>query len=170
MKTVFFFLFFVIIKSVSGVSQVSNKIFTLSLGYGYFNQIKKTDAGGNFWIQSEYKFSKSFSLAMEFENASFEIPVKYNSAELPNRQYFYDNSFAMLLKYYLPVSSKIQTSIGVGILYRLGSRDYYDSSISQAGMVSYKKTVEPTDALGFPVVLEGRYPFLRSLYWWQSEE
>lgn len=144
-------------------AQTDRKIFTLSLGYGYFNQIKNNDAGGNVWIQADYKFHKQISFAMEFENASFEIPIVYGTIGLPNRQYVIDNSFTLMCKYHLPSKSKIQIALGGGASYRLRTREYFDSITSISGS-SYSREIEITDAIGVPLGIEIRYPLTKFLH------
>ncbi|MBX9785625.1 MAG: hypothetical protein K2X48_20265 [Chitinophagaceae bacterium] len=161
-KSIFFILFIHI--SILSFSQVANKNFTLSIGYGYFNQFKNSDAGGNIWIQTDYKFSKSFSFATEFENARFAIPILYGVSGLPNRQFIYDNSFAFLPKYHFNLKTKLQVSAGAGFVYRLRARDHFDSTISNLGDRNYTRQVEATDNLGMPVILEIHYPLNQFLF------
>ena len=150
--------------SILSFSQAANKSFTLSIGYGYFNQVKGSDAGGSVWIQTDYKFSKNFSFTTEFDNASFKIPISYGVSALPNRQIFIDNSFALLTKYHFNFKSNLQASAGTGFVYRLRSRDYFDSTISSLGDRTFTRQVEATDNFGIPLIGEVRYPLNRFLF------
>lgn len=144
-------------------AQTDRKIFTLSIGYGYFNQIKNNNAGGNVWIQAGYKFHKQLSFAMEFENASFEIPKNFEPNGMFDSQYFIDNSFTLGVQYRLPLKSKFQIAFGTGISYRLRTKEYFDSLTSISGN-SYSSKIEFTDALGIPVFLELHYPITKYLF------
>ncbi|CAN5828835.1 hypothetical protein BH10BAC2_BH10BAC2_21400 [soil metagenome] len=109
MNRFFPLLFLSIFSSATSFSQANvpaEKEFRISTGLGFASATENTKAvGTDFWMQFEYKVSKPFSIAMEFENMTYKVPGYYDDLPVnPNEIKVHDNNFSLLVKYYFPTS------------------------------------------------------------------
>src|SRR5438270_8697493 len=106
-----------------------NRECSISSGYGYANRLGNSIGGPDFFIQMSYQLNKQFSIATEFENMFYKLPglipdVVFLPTET-NKQYIFDNYYSLLIKYHLPLSSRLRASIASGWTFYTKQNEYY---------------------------------------------
>ena len=148
--------------SAQDTTQFSKKC-SISSGLGYANAVNGSKGGTTFFIQMDYQFSPQFSLATEFEHMNFDVPGYYPDSIISNNvQHFYDHYFSLLIKYHLPLNSKIHASIASGWTYLIRQTDYYDVYTEPTGQLINHR-MSSINNFGIPFLLETDYPVWKNL-------
>lgn len=141
----------------------SEKQFTVSGGFGYSNAVKNNTGSTSIWLQTDYKFYKSLSFAMEFENMLFKSPGVYTEFGFPPKLDVYDNLFLIGLKYQFTSKSKIAFSAcsGWAFLIRQSSQITKSEFTDNNGNVvqtSFDWGTLTQNIYSIPLIIEATYP------------
>lgn len=135
----------------------------ISSGYGYANGIENSKSGSSIFLQMSYRFSAQFSLATEFEHMIYKVPGYYPDLPIsPNIQNLFDDYFSLLIKYNLPLNSKLRAALSSGWTFYTRQNEYYDfykDATSQR--ISYRVT--SLSDFGIPFLLETHYPLWKNM-------
>jgi hypothetical protein len=136
---------------------------TISSGYGYANGVENSKGGSSIFLQMDYQLSQKFSLATEFDNTVYKAPGYYSDLPIsPNVQNLYDNYYSLLIKYHLPINSKLRTSLGSGWTFYTRQTEYWDYYKDPTGdRLTYRIT--SFSDFGIPFLLETSYPVWKNL-------
>ena len=134
-------------------------------GGGISSGFDGASVGGSFWVQMDYRLSKNFSIATEFENTNYNRPSFY----LPfgpiaagyDKQQIVDNYASILIKYHFPELSKFSFAVSSGWTYYIHASDFFDYDISSNGTQYYSRQLA-SDDLSIPVLLEAFYPISKA--------
>jgi Outer membrane protein beta-barrel domain len=145
--------------SFSQANISADKEFRISTGLGFANATENIKSvGPDFWIQFEYKVSKPFSIAMEFENMNYKQPGYYDDLPVnPNEIKVHDNNFSLLVKYHFPTPKKLKIALASGWTYCVRQNEYFiyekDSTSS-----SWFPNVTSSSDYRVPFLAEVAYP------------
>ncbi len=136
---------------------------SISSGYGYANGIEGAKSGSSFFLQMSYRMSMQFSLGMEFEHLDYKLPGYIPVPSInPNVQNLFDNNFSLLIKYHLPLHSKVQVAVASGWTYYTRQWEYYDFYRDTTSQSITRRVTSFSD-YGIPFLLETNYPLWKNL-------
>ena len=135
----------------------------ISPGFAYANGTENTKSGSSLFLQMDYQFTPKFSLATEFENMVYKAPGYYPDLPIsPNVQKLYDNYYSLLIKYHLPINSKLHASLASGWTFYTRQTEYWDYYKDPTGdRLTYRIT--SFSDFGIPFLLETSYPVWKNL-------
>jgi len=135
----------------------------ISSGYGYSNGVENTKSGSSIFVQMDYQVSPKFSVATEFENMNYKAPGYYPDLPIsPNVQKLYDDNYSLLIKYHLPINSKLRAALASGWTFYTRQTEYYDYYKDPSGDVVTYRITSFSD-FGIPFLLETQYPVWKNL-------
>ena len=104
-----------------------------------------------------------FSLATEFEHMYYNMPGYISDLPIsPNVQNLFDDYFSMLIKYHLPLNTKIQAAVASGWTFYTRQKEYYDfHRYDTPPWTSY--TITSFSDFSIPFLLETNYPLWKNL-------
>jgi hypothetical protein len=148
----------------SGFAQTPNsfeKECRLAGGGGFANGFGSATGGPDIWLQMSYRLSKNFSVATEFENMNFKKPSFYIPFGVIDKdhdeQELIDNYISFLVKYHLPILSKISIAFLSGWTYFIRSNSFYNYEVA-GNTVNYLYTNITLDDFSIPFSCEVYYP------------
>jgi hypothetical protein len=165
MKIKFSLLLLVLLSfnATSAQDTMFSKQCRIAAGYGFGNGVQNTSAGSTIFLQLNYQLSSQFSLATEFDNVNYKAPGNFPA--LPphlNTQNYFDNYFSLLIKYHLPIKSKLNTSLASGWTFYTRQQEYYEYYKDANGeRITYQ--IYSFSDFGIPFLLETFYPVWKKL-------
>ena len=136
----------------------------ITTGIGFSGAIQNTKSLGlTNWLQLAYRLSENISVATEFESLTYKQPGYYASLPVyPNEISVFDNNFSLLLKYHLPIKSKMKFAISSGWTFAMRQSEYYkyfdDGSIQRL-----YKDVNSFSDYRIPYLIEIDYPVSKKI-------
>lgn len=141
----------------------SEKQFTVSGGFGYSNAIKNNTGSTAAWLQTDYRFYKYLSFAMEFETMQFKSPGFYTEFGFPDKLNTDDNMFSIGFRYMYSAKSKVAFLAFTGFTYlirqstQITKTDFTDNN-GNVFQTSFEWTTATQNVYGMPVIFESTYP------------
>jgi hypothetical protein len=134
-------------------------------GIGFAGATKNTQSlGKDVWVQLDYRLSKNISIATEFENMNYKITGYYADLPVsPNEINTVDNNFSLLLKYHIPIKSRLQIAFSSGWTYTTRQSDYFiyeNDGVSE----HWFRNVTSFNDYRIPLLVEIEYGISKKLY------
>lgn len=132
----------------------------LAGGGGFANGFGNATGGPDVWLQMSYRLSKNFSVATEFENMSFKRSTFYEALLTRkdlNKREISHNYVSFLIKYHLPLPSKVALAVVSGWTYIIQREVYYDYQSSN-NQTSISLRQWGSEDYSIPFIVEANYP------------
>ena len=151
--------------STSAQTNIQNvKDCTITAGIGFSGATQNTKSLGlSNWLQLAYRLSENISVATEFESLTYKQSGYYADLPVyPNEISVFNNNFSLLLKYHLPIKSKIKFAISSGWTFAMRQSAYYIYFNDGVVQSVFKNTTSFSD-YRIPYLVEIEYPVSKKI-------
>ena len=159
-----FICFYLVSSAQTNIQNVKECTITAGIGFSGTTQNIKAIGLSN-WLQLAYKLSENISVATEFESLTYKqpgyignLPVDPNDNEIR----VFDNNFSLLLKYHLPIKSKMKFAMSSGWTYAVRQSTYYIYFNDTYNQSVFKNTTSFSD-YRIPFLIEIDYPVSKKI-------
>ena len=157
-----FICFYLVTSAQTNVQNVRECRITAGIGFSGALLNTKTIGLSN-WLQLAYRLSENISVATEFESLTYKQPEYYADLPVyPNEINVFDNNFSLLLKYHLPLKSKMKFAIASGWTFAVRQNEYYKYFNDGLVQSIYKNTTSFSD-YRIPLLIEIDYPLTKKI-------